>query len=57
MSMDDKDYMILKITDELGTVVQIEVSDYSEILELVSKCLLSDPPLYEITILPVGEYK
>ena len=57
MSMDDKDSMILKITDELGTVVQIEVSDYSEILELVSKCLLSDPPLYEITILPVGEYK
>ena len=49
--------MILKITDELGTVVQIEVSDYSKILKLVSEYLLSDPPLYEITILPVGEYR
>ena len=49
--------MILKITDELGTVVQIEVENLSEMAELVSKCLLSDPPLYEITILPVGEYR
>jgi protein tyrosine phosphatase (PTP) superfamily phosphohydrolase (DUF442 family) len=49
--------MILKITDELGITTQIEVSDYSEVLELVSKCLLSDPPLYEITILPVGEFE
>jgi hypothetical protein len=49
--------MILKITDELGTVIQIEVKNLSEMNELVSKCLLSDPPLYEITILPVGEYK
>lgn len=49
--------MILKITDELGMTIQLEVSDYSEILELVSKCLLSDTPLYEITILPVGEYR
>ena len=49
--------MILKITDELGTTVKVETEELSEILELVSKCLLSDPPLYEITILPVGEYK
>ena len=49
--------MILKITDELGITLQIEVKDISEALELVSKCLLQDPPLYEITILPVGEYR
>ena len=49
--------MILKITDELGITIQLEVKTESEMLELVSKCLLQDPPLYEITILPVGEYK
>jgi hypothetical protein len=49
--------MILKITDELGITINLEVETEAEILELVSKCLLSDPPLYEITILPVGEYK
>jgi len=49
--------MILKITDELGIITTLEVGELSEMLELVSKCLLSDPPLYEITILPVGEYK
>ena len=49
--------MILKITDELGLVTKVEIETLSEALELVSKCLLSDPPLYEITLLPVGEYR
>ena len=49
--------MILKITDELGITIKIEVETESEMMDLVSKCLLSDPPLYEITILPVGEWR
>ena len=49
--------MILKITDELGLEARIETDDTAEILKLVSEHLLSDPPLYEITILPVGEYE
>jgi hypothetical protein len=48
--------MLLKITDELGLVSTVEIENLSEVLDLVSKCLLSDPPLYEITILPVGDY-